>query len=251
MACPRPILKRPATTPSPPSLRPSNHDRDRNNYAVHFPPSPTLTRTFSVYSASCYDRSPIVVGPNTCALPERGCPGRTYTLEESNRKCISTSPKRSISKGRHLHPRSIGNTTGLGLLFAGDEACEVPIGDQHPSNLLPPLVFDLSSSESDESDGLFSPLSHHSNIPFAPSPLIQDPLDDSYPCTTPVYVKDAPKQRKRVRSPSRRPRRREPDDTDDESTASRSSWTKYKNFSDKSLKPCNLALPDEGCFGGF
>ena len=245
MACPRPILKRPATAPnpSPPSLRPSNHDRDRNNYAVHFPPSPTLTRTFSVYSASCYDRSPIVVGPNSCALPERGCPGRTYTLEESNRKCITTSSKLSVSKGRHLHPRSIGGATGLDL-FAGDEAHD----DQH---LLPPLVLDLSSSESDESDGLFSPLSYHSNISFTTTPLIRDPLDDSYPCTTPVYTKDTPKQRKRVRSPSRRSRRREPDDTDDESAASRSSWTKYKNLSDKSLKSCNLALPDEGCFGGF
>lgn len=43
---------------------------------AHFPPpgqEPTAR-----YSGLDYDRSPIVVLPNICALPERGCPGKTY-----------------------------------------------------------------------------------------------------------------------------------------------------------------------------
>ena len=39
---------------------------------VHFPPTPRLTSTEITYSSSIYDRAPIVVAPNTCALPERG-----------------------------------------------------------------------------------------------------------------------------------------------------------------------------------
>jgi len=91
-------------------------------HGVHFPPSPA-TRTYSAYSAAAYDRSPIVVAPNNCALPERG--GRTYTLEESQ-------PHRGISFARDFHPRA--------LAFAS------------PRPALPQLIPDLYS-ESDESDG--------------------------------------------------------------------------------------------------
>lgn len=47
---------------------------------AHFPPpgqEPTAR-----YSGVDYDRSPIVVLPNVCALPERGCPGKTYFQDE-------------------------------------------------------------------------------------------------------------------------------------------------------------------------
>jgi len=119
---PKPILKR--------SVSELAHNTDpyhtqgypNRTHGVHFPPSPA-TRTYSAYSAAAYDRSPIVVTPNNCALPERG--GRTYTLDE-------TQPRRGISFARDFHPRA--------LAFASSRSA------------LPQLIPDLSS-ESDESDG--------------------------------------------------------------------------------------------------
>jgi len=112
---PRPILKR----------TPSSMDRERKQAVVHFPPSPIISKTFVAHSPSTYDRSPIVVVPNTLALPERGCPGRTYTLDR----------RRSDEFG------------GLSTLF-GDESTD--------SLLPPPLIQDTSSSSSSDesSDGL-------------------------------------------------------------------------------------------------
>jgi hypothetical protein len=43
---------------------------------VHFPPTPTLASTSFTHSAITYDRAPIMVTENVCALPERG--GRCY-----------------------------------------------------------------------------------------------------------------------------------------------------------------------------
>ena len=120
---PRPILKRNC----------SSLDRERKQAVVHFPPSPIISKTFVAHSPSTYDRSPIVVVPNTCALPERGCPGRTYTLD------------------RNGHRRN--EFGGLRILFNEDPA---------ERRLPPPLIQDTSSSSSsDEScDGL-APLPSH------------------------------------------------------------------------------------------
>jgi hypothetical protein len=120
---PKPILKRAVTE----FVHKTDSSYDTQGYpsrahGVHFPPSPA-TRTYSAYSAAAYDRSPIVVAPNSCALPERG--GRTYTLDESH-------PRRGISFARDFHPRA--------LAFA---STRTP---------LPQLIPDLSS-ESEESDG--------------------------------------------------------------------------------------------------
>ena len=76
---PRPILKRVSTSSgssfsSSPSPSPS--------MKVHFPPHASLTQSFAAYSPAVYDRTPIRVAPNLCELPERGCPGRTYDLDE-------------------------------------------------------------------------------------------------------------------------------------------------------------------------
>jgi len=143
---PKPILKRPL----------SNHDHSPNRtHAVHFPPSPALTSTYSAYSASAYDRSPIVVSPNNCALPERGCPGRTYTLEES----ATHRPRRSISYPRDFHPKALAFASSRS---SSPRSTRTPIdsainegSSSYPT--LPQLIPDLSS-ESDESDGF-------SNIP--------------------------------------------------------------------------------------
>jgi len=153
---PRPILKR---SPTP------NH---RAPHAVHFPPSPSLTtHTFAVYSAAVYDRSPIVVAPNNCALPERGCPGRTYALEEEG-PSIPNVPKRHPLDGRERHPRAIMFQDNTQRRFYTP---------------LPALIPDLSS-ESDESDSslhtpLVSSAAHHIHglaIPPAKHQVLDYPL---------------------------------------------------------------------------
>ncbi|KAG2145465.1 uncharacterized protein EDB93DRAFT_1251336 [Suillus bovinus] len=180
---PRPILKHQQTTP--------NYGRairsSEQLHAVHFPPSPALTRTYSAYPPSTYDRSPIVVAPNTCALPERGCPGRTYTLDEDRPASSSPTSKRS-QHGIHLHPRAVFNhqsqvsPSKLGGIDDGSQStpwCSSPTQ--------PALIPDLSSG-SDESDGypsdsLNASLKPAPSIPWPPRAL-GDP--NGY-ITTPSY----------------------------------------------------------------
>lgn len=160
---PRPILKHQQTAP--------NYGRAIGSperlHAVHFPPSPTLTRTYSAYPPSTYDRSPIVVAPNTCALPERGCPGRTYTLD-GERPMTSPSPSKRSQHGIHLHPRAVFNhqsqvsPSKLGGIDDGSQRAP-----RHSSPTQPPLIPDLSS-ESDESDGS-PPDSYNASLKPAPS----------------------------------------------------------------------------------
>ena len=74
----KPILKlSPAQTPDRiASPTPEGQTPGSVGKHAHFPPpgqEPTAR-----YSGLDYDRSPIVVLPNVCALPERGCPGKTY-----------------------------------------------------------------------------------------------------------------------------------------------------------------------------
>jgi len=72
---PRPILKMPpsptlmATSPLPFS---SSRIPVFDSPHVHFPPTPTMTQTEITHSSFTYDRKPIVVLPNSCALPGRG-----------------------------------------------------------------------------------------------------------------------------------------------------------------------------------
>jgi hypothetical protein len=145
----KPILKRSDHEQPHKTTHFHTHRHPDRNHGVHFPPSP-LTCTYSAYSATAYDRSPIVVSPNNCALPERGCPGRTYTIEES-----ATHQRRGISYALDFHPRA--------LAFASSRS-NSPCSTRTPINAaeinerpsfyptLPQLIPDLSS-ESDESDG--------------------------------------------------------------------------------------------------
>ncbi|KAJ7686793.1 hypothetical protein B0H17DRAFT_1204003 [Mycena rosella] len=166
MAQPHPILKRSASAATS-----SRH--------AHFPPSPSLTRTFSAYSPSSYDRSPIVVSPNTCALPARGCPGRTYYDGKPAAPTGATQRPKPPRRG-HLHPRALasyreGNeddcdededdaeaertptrTSPYIALPVPPPIPHYPSAYQHPYQPPPPLIPDLSS-ESDESDGFISP----------------------------------------------------------------------------------------------
>ncbi|THU95995.1 hypothetical protein K435DRAFT_586855, partial [Dendrothele bispora CBS 962.96] len=115
--------------------------------AVHFPPPPSLTRSYDAYPSSTYDRSPIIVSPNSCALPERGCPGRTYNADEvPSAHYTSPSKRSSLSRGGHVHPRAMSSQSAPLYSYQTQSAARDP----------PPLVADLSS-ESEESDGFISP----------------------------------------------------------------------------------------------
>ena len=67
---PRPILKQTSSALGS-SMRSAR---------VHFPPSPRLSTFQFTHSPQLYDRSPLVVQPNACALPRRG--ERVYLAEE-------------------------------------------------------------------------------------------------------------------------------------------------------------------------
>lgn len=146
--CPRSILKRPSTVSDVPTVTRERDeptellaiDRGILQPVVRFPARPALSKTFSAHSPAQYDRSPIVVQHNFCALPARGCPGRTYNLDDPNPRSLraSSSRVRSPSRsGRHLHPRA---TSALPL----DEDDD-PTPRASPHLQVPALVPDLSS----------------------------------------------------------------------------------------------------------
>lgn len=116
---PRPILKDPASTPCEAAR------------GVHFPPTPSLSRTYSAHPPSEYDRTPIVVTANTCALPERG--GRTITDDDAPPTPTPACKRRLVGD---VHPRALGPCS---------------------TSSLPQLIPDMTTSESEESDGLTSP----------------------------------------------------------------------------------------------
>jgi len=105
---PRPILKLPpsptltATSPLPfPSSRLPLFDSPR----VHFPPTPTMTQMEITHSSFTYDRKPIVVLPNVCALPERG--DRSIDSSECDLEVWAPARrKKKAVKGGYFHPRA-------------------------------------------------------------------------------------------------------------------------------------------------
>lgn len=223
---PRPILKRAVSHNSSSSSSPP--------HAVHFPPSPALVHTFAVHSSSSYDRSPIVVSPNTCALPARGCPGRTYTLDDVP-PCPSKNPPRGHPYGgRDLHPRAFA-AARMSPIYNEDpyeEAQRTPTRTYYqlphpPPPPPPPLIPDLSS-ESDESDGFMSPPpasclfpppppsghkypAYHPQypaFPINPASLAFLPHAPSSQTYTPTHFDDEQRQQKPRRRPERRSRSR-------------------------------------------
>ncbi|KAI0060950.1 hypothetical protein BV25DRAFT_815569 [Artomyces pyxidatus] len=290
-ALPRPILKHSPHSYSTPAQAADAlflripAPRTTNN--VRFPPSPTLTRTFSAYSPSTYDRSPIVVLPNTCALPARGCPGRTYLPGDAPAPhSPSQTRKRAMKcKSKTLHPRAAALAT--------------PPADEAPS-IPPPLVPDLSS-ESDESDGFTSPptdslttpyVADTSFLPHPPSPkpksglgltlntsMYRAPeLDDEEQYQYHTYEDEKRRRRERERGKGdweqRARQRRErdmgardlekqtarmslgEDDLDDEDEADEPDLAdscgqgRYRSIFGGSLRGCGLEEED-GCLGGF
>lgn len=156
---PRPILKRVSTSSgssfsSSPSPSPS--------MKVHFPPHASLTQSFAAHSPSVYDRTPIRVAPNLCELPEHGCPGRTYDLDEDALSDSEFTPDEWEGDAEVQE-----STPGRGWTKKVAAHAKLKVkGFNHAasrsSRPLPPiraLSFDKSSSSaSDESDGFgFSP----------------------------------------------------------------------------------------------
>ncbi|KAJ7042777.1 hypothetical protein C8F04DRAFT_945206 [Mycena alexandri] len=136
---PNPILKRARSDAAP--------------HTVHF--SPALTRTFTAHPRSEYDRSPIVVSPNACALPARGCPGRTY-YDNAPRRSSKHTPQQQQPPRGHLHPRALQNPQ------YDDDEDDDDDDEMHP----PALVPDLSSESDESSDGFASPPPEPANVPF-------------------------------------------------------------------------------------
>ncbi|KAF8654733.1 hypothetical protein AX16_003388 [Volvariella volvacea WC 439] len=249
---PRSILKR-----SPSSNHPSNH-------GVHFPPSPSLTRVFFAHSSSVYDRSPIIVTPNSCALPERGCPGRTYVLDDPAPPVNAVAPPRRLCTERVLHPRALAHSS-----YRGTDADTVP----------PQLIPDTSSSESDESDSFIGPLPepkvtpishdvhglaiHHdkytpidiydgNSAPATPLSFLPHSSYSNYPSVSGASIPKPRRRRERKHESSCDPDRIQSSGEVQEGSSPRSSRAKaYLKYRALTSSFSSLTLNDEGCLGGF
>lgn len=96
---------------------------------VHFPSTPGLTFIGATHSPGTYDRAPIAVLPNSCAMPKRG--GRVYRSPSEERRRVDN----------YFDPRAF-------------EACELEV--EQPVPLLHP---DLSSETDEWSEECISPKS--------------------------------------------------------------------------------------------
>lgn len=103
---------------------------------VHFPPTHGLCQTHLTHSPAIYDRAPIVVVPNACALPKRN--ERTYTPTSEP----PSSPKKRRPRHAALHPQA----------FASSANANVTSSSEVPSLVHDSSGSSSSSSESDESD---------------------------------------------------------------------------------------------------
>ncbi|KAH9987702.1 hypothetical protein BJV77DRAFT_964711 [Russula vinacea] len=116
---------------------------------VHFPPAPGLCQTYLAHPASIYDRAPIVVPPNVCALPARN--ERTYTPSANP----SPAPQRNADRPRRGPPRTAPRCTRTLSRSRPEQAHQAQAyaaASDPAGRMMPALVPDLSSSESDESD---------------------------------------------------------------------------------------------------
>jgi hypothetical protein len=233
---PRPILK-PSSSPGP--LLPASHP-SRGSH-VHFPAQ--LSRTYSAHSRNEYDRSAIVVAPNTCALPARGCPGRTYVpSQEYDYDPTDDHASRAALRAAGSPPR-----------FSHSPS-KPKYAEPHPHFLAhPPPFMDNSSSESDESSDCVStghpvhsipvlhygapvPIPQSKNMPYNPPPIHNHaqygagspPLYPPAPVQDPSFLPYAPEQPKKKKHSSSAAVRKSPQ---------RPSFSPWSS--------------EEGCLGGF
>ena len=219
MPAPRPILKglpssfvssETAPNPFPFSSCPNIVDSPH----VHFPPTPTLTSTEITHSSYIYDRAPIVVTPNICALPERG--GRKFTGSNSNQRGLGyfhPHAKFQVNAARDsvetVSPTifsasvTVGNINECGSVELFMKKRSGPVYDydyeydqysshdqhtQHAEHVVSSLLFDCSSDSSDL--GVF-----YTPPPSIPTPssssLSSSPIPHSSLSVSPRNVYDA------------------------------------------------------------
>lgn len=217
---------------------------------VRFPPSSELAATYYAHSSSYYDRSPLVVAPNECALPRRNCPDRTYVLCDSRGEARLL--KHVESPGTQLREyETKGHLSGSSY----------PSSRSRPdyfSHVPPPCssrVPDLTWSESDDSDGLMSPPGAAPSLaysdtcsPYSERRSSSSPSSENALAFLPHAL---PPVHQRKRSPSPRERQRK------ERTYS-SSEGEYAPSSSRRPRPRRTppgftpdVPPDYGCLGGF
>ncbi|KAF8527386.1 hypothetical protein BU17DRAFT_61543 [Hysterangium stoloniferum] len=119
---------------------------------VHFPPSPQLSSTFYAHPSCYYDRSAIVVAPNDCALPSRNCPERTYVLSETRGEARLLIQVESPPAQYRAEEEEDGDTTPTATYGQRTDYFTLPFPPS--SSRIPELTW----SESEDSDGVTSPL---------------------------------------------------------------------------------------------
>ena len=210
---------------------------------VHFPPTPTLTSIALTHSPHAYDRAPIQVTPNSCAMPERGA--RTY-----DDGVESTSPIAAECYFQRRRPYPVHSIQGW-----TDDGAKYSISLISPDNSNTPISsLKTFPIEPDGSDPLYgSPRSPPNTHPFG----YGSPVDRLFRCSDDRYSETVP----------------QPDLTDaflllepntpDPHSRSRNAWKKKKDrlhtnqvcrasyvpTSRDELWPGDPAL--EGCLGGF
>jgi hypothetical protein len=163
----RPILKPlpHSYNDSPLPFASSSHIPPLDSPHVHFPPTPVMTKISITHSPFSYDRAPIQVSPNICALPERGerMVGGVMSMKGGEGGYFHPSAYKSESvlfaSNPPNNPRSTPTHRGQSSSSSERDGHLYPYLSPH---LAPPLVFD-HSSESD-SDLCGSPLSIDSEV---------------------------------------------------------------------------------------
>jgi hypothetical protein len=193
---------------------------------VRFPPAPGLCQTHLTHSSSIYDRAPIVVLPNDCALPARN--ERTY--DPSGECPKKRRSAQATAYGAALHPLAFAESAK-----AQAAAGTVPAASVSPADAVgrvPPLVADLSSSESDESDVSSTPLIPN-RYPSTGHPPIS--IVDGNGDATSTALSFLPHANDREK-----PRKE------------RGSRSRPHSGSPRSVRKSEFAVPElDGCLGGF
>ncbi|KAG9015378.1 hypothetical protein FRB93_013078 [Tulasnella sp. JGI-2019a] len=147
---PRPILKHTsfrADQSSSSSCHGTASQRSAGS-AVRFPSSPKMSTVYWTHCPNSYDRRPIVVLPNSCALPDRG--QRDLSGASSSPQMGQTSLPQSW--GNHVHPSIFGRMCSSGSTSSDEDSdqrhsSEEIYGDFSSMSMVPSLTHDDVSSE--------------------------------------------------------------------------------------------------------
>ena len=195
---------------------------------VHFPPAPGLCQTYLAHPASIYDRAPIVVPPNVCALPARN--ERTYTPSGESLSCSAkkrrSASARATAHGATLHPHAFAESAQT----QAHQAQAYATASDPAGRMMPALVPDLSSSESDESDVNSTPPipNHYVSMGHPPISIVDGTSDAALSFLPHANEREKPRKERGHRSSSR------------------------SLSSPRSVRTSEFAVPElDGCLGGF